>query len=197
VVTPLLELTDESFEALFDSPVDVVEVLVDAHSAATYQRAHQHDGYDRVLANIARIEQARAQRLAPQPIVACSLTRCAPTIQEMEGFFDDCIRKYGSALIRGYNAYCGSLPADTLLPTIPWVREPCRRLPTRLVLLADGSAVACGQDFRGDLRVGDWTRESLDEIWGGKTLADIRQRHATLSLGALPLCQRCSEWFRP
>ncbi len=197
VGTHLVDLSDEVIEALFANQVDVVEVRVDAHSAETYRRVHGVDVFGQVRANIERLEQTRRQRSAPQPILVCSLTRCAATIDEMESFFDDWIRDVGSAVIHGYNTYCGALPADTLLPTTPTTREPCRRLGARLMLLADGTVAQCAQDFEGRVSLGTWTNGNLRDTWQGRVLGEVRRAHNSLVLKSLPICEKCSEWGRP
>lgn len=197
VGTPLVELTEENLEALFANEIDVVEVRLDAHSAATYERVHKRDGFARVEANIERIEHLRKHRQAPRPIVVCSLTRSATTLAEMEAFFDGWIRRIGSAVIHGYNDYCSRLPPDSLLAPVPPVGVPCRRLSTRLMLLADGTISLCAQDFWGAVGLGNWTTGSLRGTWTGATLQAVRQSRARLELETLPACVRCTEWFRP
>jgi hypothetical protein len=197
VATPLVDVTDEHVDALFASKVDVVEVLLDAHCSGTYQRLHGADRFAEVVANVERIERLRRDRESPQPIVVCSMTRSAATIKEMEGFYDHWIQKVGSAVIHGYNDYCRELSADTLLPATASVREPCHRLATRLMLLADGGVALCAQDIRGTVGLGNWTGESLREIWAGDRLRQVRQAHRELRLEPLPLCLRCTEWSRP
>lgn len=197
VTTPLVDLTDDQLAALFVHRVDVLEILLDAHTPATYQRVQRRDVYGRVIANIERIEQVRRQRQAPQPIIVPSITRCAATIGEIERFYDDWIRKTGFAVIRGYNDYCGLLPRDSLLSTTPLVRGPCRRLSSRLTLWADGKASACSQDVAAKTSVGDWFTEQLADVWAGSRLAALREAHKSLSLEAFPICVTCGEWNRP
>ncbi len=197
LATPLVDLTPENLEALFANRVDVVEVMIDAHTADTYKLVHGSDRFEQVVANVNRIERARRERELPQPIVVCGLTRCAPTINEMERFYDHWIQNVGGAVIRGYNDYCGKLPRDTLLPTTPSVREPCRRLATRLMLHADGQVALCSQDVEGSFTLGTWSTQSLGDIWAGGALRGIRERHSQGNLEALPACRRCTEWIRP
>ncbi len=197
VATPLVELPETAFEALFAAPVDVVEVLLDATSAASYQRIHGVDAFDRVMANLARLEERRRTASAPRPILVCSLTRHSATLAELETFHDAFIVRHGTALIRGYNEFAGRMPPDTLLRTEPPIREPCRRLGRRMMLLADGTAVLCEQDVGGETRIGDWTREPLAAIWQGAALRQARLWHAKLELQELAICGRCQEWHRP
>lgn len=197
VATPLAELSDEVLEALFAQRVDIVEVQLDAMTSTTYQRIHKSDFFAQVLANVERLERVRVERMVPQPIVVCSQTRCAATLGELETFHDTWIKATGGAVIRGYNDYCGLLPADSLLPIGPPLRGPCRRLASRLMLLADGRVALCGQDLRGERPLGNWVTGRVSEVWSGAALRGLRAAHGRVELESLPLCQRCHEWFRP
>ncbi len=197
VESPLVELSDRQIDALVAAQVDVVEVRLDAASRETYRRVHGADKYEQVLANLERLEAARQQRSSPPPLVVCSLTRCAATFDELEEFYDGWIRRRMTAVLRGYNDYCGRLPADTLLATTPLVREPCRRLARCAVLLADGRAVLCSQDVRGEMVIGDWFAQPLAEIWRSDELAAARAAQQGLTFDNFPLCAACDQWHRP
>ena len=196
VATTLVELSDPALQAML-ATVDLVEVQLDADSAETYRSVHGVDAYARVLANVERIQEQRQARMNARPVVACSLTRCSRTLAEVEAFFAKWIRATGWAVIRGYNEYCGRLAANTVLGTTPPVRGPCRRLASRMTLLADGQAVLCEQDVGGEAALGSWITEGLEALWRGAKLAEVREAHSTLSLGGYPLCERCGEWHRP
>jgi len=196
LVTPLLKLTDENLDAIFAHHVDAIEVLLDAHSPVTYAQVHGINEYARVVSNISRLEEERRRRQSPWPVIVPSLIRCSATIAEMEEFYDHWIKSVGSAVIRGYRDYCGSWPPDSLLPTRPPVREHCRRLATRMMLLADGNVPACSEDYRGETSLGNWSALSLASIWNSDGFQSLRRAHADLCLEAFPLCQRCGEWFR-
>jgi hypothetical protein len=196
VVTTLVELPETTLNALLAHGVDLIEVQLDANSAATYQAVHDVDALGRVIENVERLLAARRSRQNPEPVVACSLTRCAATLGELEAFFDQWIRAAGWAIIRGYNDYAGLLPADSVMPMRPPLRGPCRRLDTRMMLLADGRAVLCSQDVTGETELGSWASQQLTELWNGGPLGAARQAHACLKLVDLTLCSRCGEWSR-
>ncbi len=197
VTTNLIDFSEAAWGALTEVPVDVVEVRIDAVSAGQYERVHGADRFAEVVANVERLERWRREQSAARPIVVPTLTRCAATLAEMEAFYDTWIQRVGSAVLRGYSDFGAQLPAETLLPTVPPTREGCRRLAGRLMLLADGAAVACDQDLRGELRLGDWRNEPLRAIWSGTSSTALRERHASAAWTNLPVCGPCKEWFRP
>ncbi|MFH1746531.1 MAG: radical SAM/SPASM domain-containing protein [Planctomycetota bacterium] len=197
VGTPLVNLSEENLEALVEHKIDLLMVYLDADSAETYQQIHRVDHFEQVLGNIERIERLRRERVSPQPIVVPRITRCSTTLPEMEQFYDRWIQTTGGAMIAGYNDYGGILPPDELLHCGPTIREPCRRLDSRLTLLANGSVVLCGQDYAGSAPVGEWLAETLSESWHSEGLAAARRCHAGLDFSNWSLCQNCREWFRP
>jgi hypothetical protein len=197
VRTPLVELPPGVLAALFDARVDVLQVQLDAASAGGYRTVHRAESYDRVIGNIERVMNARRRRGSPQPIVVPSLVRCAATLPELETFFDRWITTTGAAVIEGYNQYAGRLADDDSQPGTPPVRRACRRLESRLMLLADGTAAQCSEDVSGEAPLGNWATDGIDAIWGGPRLAGLRRAHRTLELTGTRLCERCSEWARP
>lgn len=197
VATHLVECNENTIEALFSVPVDLVQVRIDAHSAAAYQQVHRAALFDRVVENVMNLERTRQTRSAPRPIVLCSLTRCAATIDEMEVFYDHWMRTLGGALIEGYETCGGAMPSDTLIPLTPPIRRPCRRIERRMLLLADGRVPACSQDHAGQMRLGDWRSDSLSDLWHGEALLGLRERHRAGEWQALPVCAKCDAWFRP
>lgn len=197
VATSLVELREDVIDALFATPVDLLQVRLDAHSATTYVHVHKQDHYDRVVANINRLEQLRQTRAAPRPFLICSMTRCAATIDEMDCFYDHWLRVLGGAMIEGYDTFGNALPRDSLISTTPPVRTACRRLDRRLILLADGTAPACSQDFRGTMPIGDWHHDSLAALWRGPALMDLRVLHSTGDWSRTALCTGCETWHHP
>ena len=197
VVTPMTVFSEEAAHAMFSCGVDVVQVRVDADTRETYRALHGADLYERVVANVTAVERARRERLRPQPIVVCSITRCAATLPELEPFYSRWVQATGWSVIEGFNDYGGLLPPDSLVHSEPPVRGPCRRLDRRLMLLADGSVALCGQDVVGEFKLGRWTDGPISDIWAGRRLADVRTLHSRGEWGNLPICGRCREWFRP
>lgn len=197
VESTLLDTADSTLELLLTYRVDALLVRLDATSAETYATIHGADRFADALAGIGYIEQRRRSLAQPQPLLAPVFTKCAANLHELDGFFDSWIRRCGSAVIRGYNDYCGALPVDGLLHAAPPTRGPCRRLDSRLMLLADGSVSWCGQDHLGRHTLGNWYEQSLREIWQGEPLARLRCTHQRHEWSTLPLCAACKEWFRP
>ena len=197
VVSPLVELTDANLQAMLEYGIDLLEVSIDANTAATYRAVHLSDVFENVIRNVGSILDMRRERGIPQPLVVCSLTRCAATLAELEAFFEQWSKVVGWALIRGYNEFCGMLPPDAVQSMRPLLRAPCRRLNRRMMLLADGNAVLCSQDAHGRTKYGSWIEQGIGALWRGNALQTDRDAHRRMDLSRFDLCARCGEWHRP
>lgn len=197
VTTPLVDLPDAALDALLSAKVDAIEVTLDANTPQTYERMHGLNEFNRVLEHISRIVKAREQKRSPQPLILCSMTRCDDTQGEIEEFVDRWTRDVGWAVVRGFNDYCRALSRGQLPTLEPPLRSGCKRLRRSMVLLADGRATACGQDFQGSLTLGRWDLAPIRTLWNSVELNSLRERHDKGLWSEVVLCARCTEWSRP
>lgn len=179
--------------AMFETPVDVVEVTLDAATPQTYRLVHGADLFDEINA---RLEGWLARRLSAEhvlPVIVPSFVKAKENLHEMEGFFDKWQQQLGAALITGYSHCAGQRPRRAVTTMAPPQRTSCRRVFSRLLVLADGRVTTCDQDFAGRQTVGSLVDAPLGELWQATRLAAIRSGdHA-----AQPLCPACDEWHRP
>lgn len=180
-------------DALFETPVDVVEVMIDAVSPGTYRRVHGVDAFDEVTGRVERWLKRREQARTARPLIVPSFVKCDETVDEMEDFYEQWQRRLGMALITGHGTYAGQRESRAVTSMTPPARGPCRRAASRLVVLADGTVTTCDQDFRGLHALGRLPDAPLGEIWRASRLERIRRG----DLDAAPLCAKCDEWHRP
>lgn len=192
-----LAMSGDAIEHLIDGNVDVVNVTIDAHSAESYRALNNADGFEQVTANIQALQTRIAARRSPGPLIVPEMAKLRRTLPEQEPFFDDWMRRTGWANVVSPPHYAGQMPDQAVMSMAPPQRVRCGRLWSRLMILADGTAVTCDQDFAARQPVGDVEAESIESIWTGPTLTAMRRAHADLALSDLPLCPTCHEWHRP
>jgi len=179
--------------ALFETPVDVIDIPIDAVTAGTYQRVHSIDAFDIVRA---RVEQWIERRLGGRqvtPLIVPAFTKSRLNLDEMETFYDRWLGRAGMAVLRGYS-HCAKQRDDLrVTSTAPPQRVPCRRVARRAVILADGRVTTCDEDIAGRQTLGDLHATSFTDIWRSISLETIR----TTTTPDTPLCKSCEEWHRP
>jgi radical SAM protein with 4Fe4S-binding SPASM domain len=211
VRTPAVDLDDMRIAALIEHEVDVLSVVLDAWTPQLYGQLHgryepqasacadrrEPKLLDVVLANIDRLAEVRVARRLVKPIVVPELTKARENVHELDDFHDGWLRKLGSVCITGASSYAGQWDDHRVMSMAPPKREACRRLKSRCMVLSDGRVTMCDQDFKGRHVIGDLREQSLEEIWNGPVMAELRDAHQKGQFDANPLCATCDEWHRP
>lgn len=200
--TTLVDLTDQHLDWLLESGVDVVEVILDAWGEGLYSTLHARGDANvgdmkKALGAIDRLSQRREQARSATPIVVPSMTKCRENVHELDEFHDGWLRRVGAVAIHGYSHRAGQMENRSVIRMTPPTRNPCRRLKSRCVVLADGSVTLCDQDFKGAQGVGNLRDHSLEAIWRGARFEHIRKGHAANDYAVASLCGSCDEWHRP
>ncbi len=203
VRTTGVDLSDDLIEALLDHQADVLSVLMDGWAAETYAAMHAPDdphraSLEHVRSRVDRLEVRKRERGCVAPIVVPEMVKAKSTLAEMPAFFDGWVRRLGTVNVAGFSHRARQMPDLAVMSTAPPSRDACRRLRSRLMVLADGSVVLCDQDFRSRMPVGNAGRDELEAIWRGETMARVREGHGRgAAAEAGPLCGACEEWHRP
>jgi len=180
-------------DALFETPVDVIELPLDATTQQTYRVMHGVDEFAEVMARLERWLERRIRAKRARPLVVPSFNKCTENVHEMEEFFDKWQRRLGMSLITGHSDYAGQRPGRAVTRTTPPARGICRQTLSRMTILADGNVTTCDQDFRGLQITGRLPEMSLSDAWRSAKLECVRSQ----SITELPLCGACREWHRP
>lgn len=192
-----VHLDARAIDNLLECEPDVLNVLVDAATAATYRKIHGRDHFEQIIANVDQLCSVQYERQAPRPLIVCEMIKTHETMDEMEAFYDHWMRKTSSAVIAGPSNYAGQWPERSVVRMAPPTRFACMRLSGRAMVLADGRLTLCDQDFRGSAAAGSLRSQSLAELWTGGALADVRAGHIRGAWEELSLCCNCDEWHRP
>ena len=65
-----------------------------------------------------------------------------------------------------------------------------------LHILWDGKVVPCCWDYDGKYILGDLNKQTLEEIWNGKKMQELRKQCATNNF-TIPICVKCTEKIYP
>lgn len=187
--------TNEAIEtALFDAPVDLVEIAFDAHGPETYRRVNGVDAHAAVARTLDRWIERRTREQRVRPLIVPSMVKSRETLDDMEPFYETWQRRLGHVLVEGYSHCARQRPDRRVTSMTPPARTPCRRVVSRALILADGRMTTCDQDFAGRQCVGNIFDESPQSLWMESAVLRDARRSA---VAALPLCGACDEWHRP
>lgn len=191
------QLAQVDRDALLAEPPDLLVVRLDAASEAVYAEVHGEPGLEAAVQAVSAMNQARQARTQVRPLIVPSMTKSRLNVVELEAVFEQWVTKVGCCWIEGYSDRAGQMARLQVASMAPPARVTCRRLRSRLLMLADGRAVSCEQDYKGLQSVGDLGRQSLQDVWQGEPMRRRRQYLPGSGSGSAVLCDRCEEWGRP
>lgn len=193
--TDLIDVSDQTLQAIVEGPVDVVSVNLPAMVRSTYESIMGVDALLSVIENIKKLILIRQRRGKGTPVIVPTFMKLSSNLAEMEQWYDTWLRAVGSAVIQGPSDYAGKIPDLSVAQMAPPLRKPCRRIESRLTVWSDGSIVMCEQDAFSQFSIGKIGETTLESVWKTR-LKEIRDSHRSGS--CLPvLCQSCREWHRP
>lgn len=180
--------------AMFETPVDLVEVMLDASTPETYARVWGVDEYPRALAVLEGRLERRVRENRVLPLWMPSMVKSRETYEDLEAFVDSWQRRLSMYVVTGQSHCAGQRPDRAVSSLSPPERTTCRRVRSRAVILADGSMITCDQDFKARQVIGRIGEQQPNALWRGTPMLDsIRNR----IIGDAPLCASCDEWHRP
>lgn len=199
-------MTDERSSLFVKHAVRWVNVTIDGATAATAQAIRKKLSFDQIEANIKRLISIRDAARARYPKVRVGMIAMPQTIPEIPLFFERWRGVADSIGIGGFSSRLSSVvPAGGRSDLSRPVEEPQLRrrasacvLPFRdLNIWADGKAVLCCEDWNEEFVVGDLTTDTLDGIWHGERMTEVRRKHIARAGHDVSLCAKCHFWQQP
>lgn len=184
------DLLAGDMKALAESPLDVISFHLPGSSAETYRKLMGAGVMAKVLENVMKFLQFRAQRQSLTPILCPIFVKTRLNIAEMESWYDYWLKTLGAAMITGPTTACGKLQDLSATNIAPPGRVACRRINTRLTVLSTGQFTACEEDVLGEMPL---KSKALDEAW--REIQALRESHQAGRHEGI--CQTCDQWHRP
>ncbi len=188
-------LREEKARRLAESSLDTVVFSLDGVTAETYEAIRRGARFAHVMENVRRFLEIRKAQGGRGPRVVFQIIAMRETAREIEAF-REYWRPYlgpGDYIhVKSFNTWAGKTE-DRGFPECGLdFRIPCTAfLWDALTILWNGDVVPCCFDVDGVLIIGRFGEQTLEEIWNGPALAELRRRHRRLDFRSLPLCAAC------
>ncbi|MBI4062708.1 MAG: SPASM domain-containing protein [Elusimicrobia bacterium] len=207
ISTNCTALTETRGREILGSRLFQIILSLDGASKTTYEHIRKRAEFDRVVANIHAFLKIKEEINSPVRVVL-QIILMNETVSEVDNF----IRQWHSYRDKGivnelrikrFSTWANQVQkisqlADNKLRYYPQQesqRVPCRYLWESVVVLQDGRVVPCCFDYEGKLALGDLNKQTLQEIWQGEPLRQLRQSHLEGKFDN-ELCRSCSEYPR-
>ena len=193
-------LDEERSQALIKAGLDLISFSFDGYEAKTYESIRRGADFEKTLANIKRFLKIRKIEGSETPYTIFEVINFSQGTKEQIDAFKKPLLELGlnrfvvkephnwsgEYAVEGEESMIGN--PDFFVPcTFPWYA---------LAIFYDGTVYPCPQDFFGKLKIGDLNSQTIEEVWHGKPLVDLRQRMKAGNYQGLEPCQQCDMIFR-
>lgn len=192
-------------EGIMDAGLDVLSISFDGYEKEVYESIRVKANFDKTLNNIIQFLQIKKKRGGKKPYTIFQIIE-----------FKDTRTDSSQELKQAFRRQFEGLPLDRFSFIIPHnfagkidvgdgkkfrpkslSYTPCTFLWYSMSILWDGRVVPCCTDFTGEYTLGDISEESLQDIWNGKSLVDLRAKISEGRYKEVSLCRGCDIPFRP
>jgi radical SAM protein with 4Fe4S-binding SPASM domain len=189
-------LTEDLSRRLIEEGLDRLSISFDGFDKATYEKIRRGGDFDKTAANIVRFLQIKRELGSKTPETAIEVIKFPPVEAGTESAESFRKRFEGlpldSFVMKDLHNWAGEIRTDKpgkhySVCTFPW---------NALVILWDGAVLPCTQDFFGTYVVGNANQSSLEELWNGEGMRELRRRLAAGDIKDLKACSRCDRAWR-
>jgi len=191
-------LTEQKTEEILKGKIcDEIGFSLDALTEETYKKLKKGAQFQTVEENIAHFLYKKGNR--GRPFVSLHMLKMKETAPEIDGFIQKwkpLLGKGDHILVKDVHDFAGQVE-DRRPGVQPYVgkRLPCRQLWNFLYVSWDGDVMPCCIDPLRRLKIGNLNQSSLEELWNGPLIQEIRHIHLQGRYKEIPLCSGCANWW--
>tara|TARA_Y100000310_G_C20683873_1_gene817731 strand:- start:1480 stop:2517 length:1038 start_codon:yes stop_codon:yes gene_type:complete len=199
-INPLL-LTEERAKKLLKSKLAELYISLDGGDNESYKaiRGNAAD-YDKAIVNIKRFAELKTEMGKSKPYVLIGMVLMKSTsanVEDFEKMWD--IPGIDKRIIKKFSSFGGNEEIANLGTKegkevlFNEKKYPCYKPWKNFTITWDGKVVPCCYDYDKLYVIGDVNEESLEQIWNGQRMQDLRRQHVSGDFGENTLCKECLE----
>jgi sulfatase maturation enzyme AslB (radical SAM superfamily) len=201
LTTNAVLLTHELSDALIDAGLTDIRISLNGLSGETYfETTGKRVNFANLVDQIGYLYTQRNAKNSPMNIYVKIADISLDTEQAKKYFYDTfehiCDNIFTEHIVAAWNGveYDGISPecqTGIFFQAVNNAKKVCTFIFTRMLVASDGKIIACCADWRGDLIMGDASKNSLYNIWNGEKFRNLQIRHLRGGRKDIPLCEHC------
>ena len=189
-------LTRENSKKLIESGLDIINLSIDAISKKTYEKIRIGLDYETTMKNIYSFLELLGQSKSKKLLAKIQLIKLPENESEWDQFKEKwqkfaAGKNYIDLYIKEMGDWGGYLKKGKRKNRGCSLKVCCGAPFDSLDIFWNGDISFCCLDYDGQLVVGDVKEQSLQEIWHGAKINQIRKRFIKNNYKGMPLCSTC------
>ncbi|MFZ5988614.1 MAG: radical SAM/SPASM domain-containing protein, partial [Bacillota bacterium] len=191
-------LTPELSSELIDSGLDDIMISMDSIKKETFEKIRVGLNYETVVGNILALIKIRNEKESKMTIrirmviIDENKEEVEEWIQYWTGFVSEKDRVYAMPA----HTWGNQLKQDKSATYQAIQNNPCVFVFSSIAMHVNGEIGLCNVDYNIKHAMGDFTKQSIKEIWNGPEFNRVRELHAAGRKNNISLCKGCNIWDR-
>ncbi len=189
-------LTKEAAKALVEINLDFISFSVDTINPEEYKRMRRGSDFTKLMEGIENLLEEKLKQRSEKPEIQISAVDTGMddnVKQEFVSFWIDRVQRIRIYPLHTNDGKFGSLQREQ---KNSWLRLPCHKPFTEMVIYWDGRAVVCNHDWDRNEGLGDVSSDGLRKVWNSEAYQELREKHIRGNYCKNDVCSNCDHWFQ-
>jgi radical SAM protein with 4Fe4S-binding SPASM domain len=190
-------LTEELAREIIDAGLDSITISFDGYSRETYEKIRKKLKFNIVKKNILNLIKIRRSMSKRNPRINLVLVELEENKMEIKQFYEEWKKKVDSINIINMRNWANDIQKDGTKESFHFnkkmKRKPCALIWQKMVVDWNGDVVLCCDDWNHSTVLGNLKKQTIEEIWKGEKLNNIRKAHVKGEFWKVPLCSGCNK----
>lgn len=182
-------LNDDNVKKILESRLDEIYISFDAATEEVYKKIRPGLEFSMVEKNILSLVKAKAKSKTNKPEIILSFVESSLNTREVDKYIRKWKDKVDHISISLIHNWTGDIEFEE--SSNEGRRDPCRLLWTDMVISWNGDVPLCCNDYENKVLLGNINERSIQEIWSGLQLEQIRQWHLEKDFTKSLICKNC------
>ena len=193
-------INPDKAQAIIDSGLDKINIDIDGATKQTFEEVRIGLNYDQVVDNARYLMALKRKTGSRTPEITVTIINMDQTQHEIDDFKGLWGLIADHVVVQSYTTWTGSVEDRNVgdQATASYTGGftfPCKHPWEEFVIANDGKVSICCLDFDFKVVVGDVSKQSIQEIWHGDALNQIRRKMVDNRYHELDICSQCNNYI--
>lgn len=186
-------LTHDNVLKLLDTGISMVDISIDAYTEETYNKIRVGGNFKRVVAGVQDLICTKRE-LGSKTKVIVSYVKQPDNKHEADDFKHFWEQEGVDYVVMRDLHTAGGANMQNKMEVFEETRRPCVYPWERVSINPDNKILFCPADWQGKAEIGDYTKETIHEIWKSDKYQNLRDMHIHNCYADGHMCEECKDW---
>jgi len=189
-------LTPAKAKAIIEAGLDEIYISIDSLDKATFEAIRLRLNFDKVYKNTVDFIKLRDE-MNPNLVVRMQMIQQESNYDEAEAFVEHwskLLKPTDQIAVQKAHNWANAIDVMKFGDEETANNIPCIALWGTLCIHANGAVGLCCMDTTSSVLLGNVNDESIADIWSGRPMQEIREKHLAGKRHEIEICDGCTLW---